>query len=57
MLCYASTAGGDGRYKPREIFYELLLSFLADNSLEQARRWGGVGGMKRVERRAEGVLR
>ena len=37
MLWFAATAGDDGRFKPLELLYELLLSFLTDNSLEQAR--------------------
>ena len=37
VLCYTATAGSDGRLKPRELLYELLLSFLAENSLDQAR--------------------
>ena len=36
VLCFTATAGTDGRWKPREMLYELLLSFLAQNSLEQA---------------------
>ena len=33
---YAATADGSGKLSPHKIFYQLLLSFLAEDSLEQA---------------------
>ena len=37
VMWFAATAEPGGRLSPLKIFYQLLLSFVADDSLEQAR--------------------